>query len=72
MSVADKMFEKLGYCVDEGRINIYVYVTDDDGGSTINFYVFHKESKSISIYKTLLSKEELQAINKKVEELGWN
>ena len=31
-----------------------------------------KESKSISIYKTLLSREELKAIYKKVEELGWN
>ena len=70
MSEADKMFEELGYCVDESLLNIYVYVVEDL--STISSYVFHKESKSISIYKTLLSKEELKAINKKVEELGWN
>lgn len=71
MSEADKMFKELGYCVDVDRTNIYIYATNYDG-KIKNFYIYHKKSKFILIDKFSLSKEELKAINKKVEELGWN
>lgn len=66
---ADEMFEKLGYTVEEGNKNIFVYI--DDGEYINHSFVIHKESKSITVYKQLTTIQELQAINKKVEELGW-
>lgn len=69
MSKADKMFEELGYCVDVDKTNIYIYAIDDNG-KIKNFYTYHKKSKFILIDKFSLSKEERQAINKKVEELS--
>lgn len=70
---ADEMFEKLGY----------IYVTCEDG-----FFYYHSLSdtcihfntikKNVSYYdydsmlSHALNMQELQAINKKVEELGWD
>ena len=67
MSKADKMFEKLGYRKDiyyDGSSFIYV----DKDGRYIEFSKMLENFKS----NTWLSVEELKAINKKVEELGWN
>lgn len=67
MSEADKMFEELGY----GKF--YENSTDirysNECNETIAFYgavkTFEKNTYPINM-------QELQAINKKVEELGWN
>jgi hypothetical protein len=67
VSKADKMFEELGYTVEEGKSNVYIYINDCEYVDYI--FVIHKKSKSISIYKTLIKIEELQAINEKVKEL---
>lgn len=71
VSEANKMLKDLGYCADVDGTNIYIHTTNDDGRIK-NFYIYHKKSKFILIDKFSLSKEERQAINKKVEELGWN
>lgn len=70
MSKADKMFEELGYIVEEGNRNIFVYI--DDGEYINHSFVIHKESKSITVYKQLTTMQELQAIYEKVKELRWN
>lgn len=73
---AKEMFEKLGYTYRETKEEI-IYMNDDSyDGYSITFnknekYIFPTEEdfyhSSIGI-----SLEELQAINKQVEELGWN
>ena len=67
MSEADKMFEKLGYDkYFENKIDVRY---SDEHNEIIAFYgagkVFEKSTYPINM-------QELQAINKKVEELGWN
>ena len=69
MSEADKMFEALGYTVEEALKNIYIYI--DDCEYIEHDFVIHKDSKSVSFYKIRISKEELKAINQKCKELGW-
>lgn len=69
MSKTDEILKELGYRVDVDRTNIYIYAIDDNG-KIKNFYIYHKKSKFILIDKFSLSKEERQAINKKIEELG--
>ena len=69
MSKADEMFEELGYTVEEGNKNIFIYI--DDGEYINHSFVIHKESKSITIYKQLTTMQELEAINLKCKELGW-
>lgn len=74
MSEADEMFEELGYKKYESEIEIkYIF----EGTDTI---IFNKKIKDIAFYiwndgKTPLNKTlnvyEIQAINKKCEELGW-
>lgn len=71
MSKADKMFKELGYIVEEGRINVFIGRGKKDEDFS-NDFIIHKKSKSITIYKMLISIQELQAINEKVKELGWN
>ena len=73
MSEADKMFEELGY----------IYITCEDGffyhnpmsDSVIHFDIIKKRISCYS-YDTGLANgielDELQAINAKVKELGWN
>ena len=70
MSKADEMFKKLGYIVEEGRINVFIGRGKKDEDFSSDF-VIHKKSKSITIYKMLISSQELQAINEKCKELGW-
>ena len=82
MSEADKMFKELGYHIvsDDETLTCY----DNDTGKQINFY---KEirgaakvdwAECISLYGSpkiatpgIISIQELKAINKKCEELGW-
>lgn len=65
---ADNMFKDIGYKkkTDDNNWNI-IYI-DDDNEQYIEF------DRDIKTFKTngYICIEELQAINKKVEELGWN
>ena len=64
---AKEMFEKLGYkCIDEERLVYKKY--DDSIKRTIHIAFF--DNQKILITKSI-GLEELQAINKQVEELGW-
>ena len=69
MSKADKILKELGYTVEEGNRNIFIYI--DDGEYINHSFVIHKESKTITVYKQLVTMQELQAINQKCRELGW-
>ena len=77
MSKADEMFEKLGYTKQEDEFSIFYYqnnIVKQKYG-----FDFYKDDKEIypvcyarneePIYITI---QELQAINEKVKELGWN
>lgn len=68
MSEADKMFEELGYKKFEGLRTIDFY--NDNG-----LIQFDKACKQIHINKNeetdFITMQELQLINKKVEELKW-
>ena len=69
MSKADEMFEKLGYENGLGR-NLgdgekYIYYKGH-----YNNMLFYKKSKKLSI-NGQFNILELQAINEKVKELGW-
>lgn len=66
---ADKMFEELGYKkivrnYKSGRV--YEYVTDE-----LSCIDFMCEDKSVKVWNIGMSMQELKAINKKCEELGW-
>lgn len=73
MSKADEMFKKLGYedsTHGNGLACIVIYEKDSKG---IGFYT----DKTVDCYNYFdgyeyISMQELQAINKKVKELGWN
>ena len=75
MSKADEMFEKLGYEIiidDENTLNYEL-----EGFYMDKEIVFEKLDKSISIgYSNgdtcYITMQELQSINEKVKELGWN
>lgn len=69
MSKADEMFEKLGYENGTGH-NLgdgekYIYYEGH-----YNRILFYKKSKKININGSFTI-QELQAINEKVKELGW-
>lgn len=72
MSKADEMFKKLGY---EKRSN-YLYRTNKD----IEIYFSEADKTVVKEYlndmaineSREISMQELQAINEKVKELGWN
>lgn len=68
---AKEMFEKLGYEQIYNTINYIIY--DYEENFEIKFYRPHKliEIVGKEPYNTL-DMEELQAINKQIEELGWN
>ena len=64
---ADEMLEELGYkknFEDKYRANY-----ENNGFETI--INFDKEYKDVRVYNNGFDMQELQAINKKVEELGW-
>lgn len=79
MSKADKMFEKLGYKKKTDNSKEVIYTSDEIlmGDRCIHQFLFAKVSKIVFSYGQELSMtmgfgiKELQAINEKVKELGW-
>lgn len=77
---ATKMFEKLGYKKLVNRSN-KIYLTywkneeEEDDTGCIYSIIFNKRTKqvakTINNYFNYIDLQELQAINKQVEELGW-
>lgn len=72
---ADKMFKELGYKKNEYIEAIYYIKNDESDEQTIEFdktikCVFSYANKD-EYYVMGTNIEELQAINKKCEELGW-
>lgn len=69
---ADEMFEKLGYYKDFDDI-VYGYRKEEGGDFfEIDFWLEDKEvSKNYYREAGNITMQELKAINKKVEELGW-
>lgn len=67
---AKEMFEELGYRQIYNTVNYIIY--DFETKFEIKFYRPHKNIEIVGKepYNTL-DMEELQAINKQVEELGW-
>lgn len=75
---ADEMFEELGYEKNVDTPTNFIY-QNKKNNKEIRFYKIYKcveisliefeEYEGNSIFFTM---QELQAINKKVEELGWN
>ena len=82
MSKADKMFEELGYEKEENLELQYIqfrkFIFQNEFQDIIfdlkhNLLNFRREN--INFYRTItaiISIKELQAINEKVKELGWN
>ena len=72
---ADKIFEELGYeKVSDIRENIgYVYFKKEKHPIYYEYpkIIFHNKIKKLTIQNDYLSMQELKAINKKCEELGW-
>lgn len=74
MSEADMMFEKIGYTVSEQLENGIVYLKEtDDEDMEISFIDYEDYGKTVEVDKFdgLITMQELKAINKKCEELGW-
>lgn len=74
---AKEMFEKLGYKQDIYNNSAYQVIKYyNDKHTSILFCIDNKNFTNKSIEKEgnepLITLEELQAINKQVEELGWN
>ena len=82
MSEADKMFEELGYKKEQD--NNYILFEKEllNKNKEVKTIVFNLNKALIDIrteddyyYQTIttvMNMQELKAINKKVEELGWN
>ena len=68
MSEADKMFKELGY-EKEKREYAEVFILIQDTTQQIGF---NKEAECIYVDRNYIKMQELKAINKKVEELGWS
>lgn len=70
MSEADKMFEELGYKKSEEECRV-IYSKPLEG-DFLYFWLYDKEvSKDRFMCGGYISMQELKAINKKCEELGW-
>lgn len=77
MSEADKMFEELGYekkIINDGVTGtLFVYEgIFEKGFKRVSFYKDKKISCGNPFFEARLDIAEVKAINKKVEELGWN
>lgn len=76
MSKADEMFEKLGYKLETNTPTNLIYLDEDD--KEIRFWKIQKcvevslrnieDNQANSMFFDM---QELQAINEKVKELGW-
>lgn len=71
MSKADKMFEKLGYIEQFSMDKFIVYRTDSSHSMGHSIEFLTNSHKVFNTYNTI-NMQELQAINEKVKELGWN
>lgn len=74
MSEADRMFEELGYIkkFENDRKTVYRYIKKIMGDLFDFNIVFSKVSKIVVFQgQEGFGMEELKAINKKCEELGW-
>ena len=75
---AKEMFEKLGYKQVENNANYIGYKYEfSDGSSIYSTIRFYLPQQCIELYYNddilnSIEVDELQAINKQVEELGWN
>lgn len=70
MSKADEMFEKLGYI--EHYNTEYAEIFRKDSKKSFGRQIaFNQKTKGIMI-ENYITMQELQAINEKVKELGWN
>ena len=80
MSEADKMFEELGYIKES---EYYYHIPEREEESVGKFTPKHKHIRFLKNSKEVICEsllqfsyevnmQELKAINKKVEELGWN
>ena len=72
MSKADEMFEKLGYEKDDNYLAHLDYRK-----STIEKVISFRNDNTIGVFNYYdnfepITMQELQAINEKVKELGWN
>ena len=73
------MFEKLEYKLQEGETNAFLLYRDSKDRCSVRFNI---KEKSVSIFynpdedvysqEIVMSLELFKAINKQVEELGWN
>lgn len=79
MSEADKMLRDLGYKFEKVNNEFIIYEKDDENCYPYKVKLsFNKKIKTVVKYCELypdriwFTMQELQAINKKVEELGWN
>lgn len=76
MKSAKEMFEKLGYEQHKSRYEITYNMANLKYIDDYRYIAFDKESKTIEVDDSstepfYLQIEELKAINKQVEELGW-
>ena len=72
---ADKMFEELGYEKYESSKHIGYYQYDEKSNTICILFI--KDKKAIALRydgsnAPAITMQELQAINEKVKELGWN
>ena len=72
MSNADTLFEELGYNETEKHSNGIEYINESED-KTIGFIDYDNYGKvvTLDIFEDFITMQELQAINKKCEELGW-
>ena len=71
MSKADEMFEELGYKKEYlENEETEAYIEDIEPSTFRTEIYFHKDKWLIGIH-TNVNMQELQAINEKVKELGW-
>lgn len=66
MSKADDMFEKLGYRIEYEDEITFTFSNREYA----RYITFIKETKTLMLSSNI-TMQELQAINKKCEELGW-
>lgn len=71
MSEADMMFEKIGYTVSEQLENGIVYLKETDDEDMEISFIDYEKTVEVDKFDGLITMQELQAINKKCEELGW-
>ena len=68
---ADKMFEELGYEKEYYRADDITYtLRSEENKYEKNYITFYLDNHIIYVDKSI-TMQELRAINKKVEELGW-